>query len=121
MRYTRIYADEHGDSHFEDVAVTGAVRQAPTSTGASEYADPMPARAVVLRRVVRAHPDEPHVSPGRRLMVNLSGTVEVEVSDGEIRRFGPGDLVLVEDTTGAGHIGREVGGEERVSIFIELD
>jgi hypothetical protein len=120
MRYTRIYADENGESHFEDVVAAGTVRQAPTSTGVSEYAEPLSARAVILRRVVRAHPDEPHVSPGRRLMVNLSGIVEVQVSDGEVRRFGPGDLVLVEDTTGIGHISRELGEGDRVSMFVEL-
>jgi hypothetical protein len=120
VRYTRIYADIGGDSHFEDVQVTGVVRQAPTSMGVSEYADPIPARSVVLRRVVRAHPEEPHVAPRRQFLLNLRGIVEVEVSDGEVRRFGPGDLVLVDDTTGIGHISREVGDGERMSIFIEL-
>jgi hypothetical protein len=33
----------------------------------------------------------------------LSGTVEVTASDGQSRRFGPGSLVLLEDTRGQGH------------------
>lgn len=120
MRYTRIYADAGGASHFEDVELDGEVRTSPVSSGESEYAAPIPASAVVLRRVVRAHPGEPHVAPRRQFMVNLRGTVEVETSDGEVRRFGPGDLVLVEDTTGIGHISREVGDVERLSMFVEL-
>ncbi len=121
MRYTRIYTHEDGGSRFEDVEVAGETRTSPVSTGASEYATPIPASAVVLRRVVRAHPDEPHVAPRRQFMVNLHGTVEVETSDGEVRRFSPGELVLVEDTTGTGHISREVGDGERLSMFVELD
>lgn len=120
MRYTRIYTAEDGGSRFEDVEVTGEVRTSPVSSGVSEYAAPVPATAVVLRRVVRAHPEQPHVAPRRQFMVNLRGTVEVETSDGEVRRFGPGDLVLIEDTTGAGHITREVGDQERVSMFVVL-
>ena len=121
MRYTRIYADADGGSHFEDVELTGQVRTSPVSSGASEYAEPIPATAVVLRRVVRAHPGEPHVAPHRQFMVNLMGIVEVETSDGEIRRFVPGELVLVEDTAGVGHISREVGDIERLSMFVELE
>ena len=33
----------------------------------------------------------------------LKGDSEVEVSDGEKRRFTSGDVFLVEDTTGKGH------------------
>jgi hypothetical protein len=42
-------------------------------------------------------------------MFCLSGELEVEVSDGEIRRFGPGSVILVEDTSGKGHVSRVVG------------
>jgi len=34
--------------------------------------------------------------------------LEVELSDGTKRRIGPGDLVLLEDTTGKGHVTRLV-------------
>jgi quercetin dioxygenase-like cupin family protein len=39
----------------------------------------------------------------------LSGEIEAEVSDGEVRRFGPGAVILLEDTSGPGHITRVVG------------
>jgi hypothetical protein len=38
------------------------------------------------------------------MAVMLRGAVEVEVSEGTRRRFGPGDLVLAADTTGRGHL-----------------
>lgn len=121
MRYTRVYTSADGHSHFEDVTVEGEVRQSPVSTGVSEYSHPFPATSVVLRRVVAAHPPEPHVSPRRQLVVNLEGSLEVETSDGQARRFGPGTVVLLEDTDGIGHITREVDdGNERVSLFIAL-
>ena len=36
-------------------------------------------------------------------MIFLSGETEIEVSDGEKRKFVPGDVLLLEDTKGHGH------------------
>ena len=43
-----------------------------------------------------------HPAPCRQYYVQTTGELEVQVSDGEIRRFRPGDVVLVEDVTGQG-------------------
>ncbi len=120
MRYVRIYTDEAGETHFEDVSLAGDIRRSPVSSGVSEYAPPVAVRAAVFRRVVLAHPSEPHVSPRRQFTVHLEGRTEVEVSDGQVRTFEPGDVVLVEDTTGKGHITRELDDGPRTSLFIEL-
>ena len=45
----------------------------------------------------------------------LAGELEVTVSDGEVRRFGPGSAILAEDTGGKGHFSRVVGSER---VFI---
>ena len=44
----------------------------------------------------------------------------VETGDGTVRRFGPGDVMLAEDTTGRGHITRVVGNQPRHYVFIPL-
>lgn len=119
LDYVRIYADADGQSHFADVTVGGAERRSPVSTGVSVYSAPIPTAAVVLRRVVQAHPGSPHVSPCRQFVINLRGAVEVEVGDGEVRRIEPGQLILLEDTHGIGHITREID-PDRLSVFIEL-
>jgi hypothetical protein len=43
----------------------------------------------------------------------------VECGDGTKRRFGPGDIMLADDTTGQGHITREIDAP-RKSLFIPL-
>jgi hypothetical protein len=53
-------------------------------------------------------------------MVVLGGQVEAEVSDGEVRRFGPGDVVLVEDTEGRGHRSWVVGEDDVVFSVTQL-
>jgi len=51
---------------------------------------------------------ELHPAPARQFLALLSGAVEVETTDGAVRRFGPGDLVLLEDTAGWGHRTRNI-------------
>ncbi len=47
-----------------------------------------------------------HNPPQRLLVIWLTGEVEFETSDGDIRRLPAGSVVLAEDTTGKGHISR---------------
>ena len=51
-----------------------------------------------------------HPAPRRQWIFILSGTLEVEVQDGEVRQFPSGSILFVEDTTGKGHKTRVVGG-----------
>jgi hypothetical protein len=53
-----------------------------------------------------------HTAPERQLAVSLNGWVEYETTDGEARRLKPGELMLVEDTWGSGHITRFDDGEQ---------
>ncbi|MGZ4885431.1 MAG: cupin domain-containing protein [Halobacteriota archaeon] len=52
---------------------------------------------------------ELHPAPTRQFLALMSGAVEVETTDGMVRRFGPGDLILLEDTSGKGHVTRNIG------------
>src|SRR5262249_31208113 len=64
------------------------------------------------------HGEVAHPAP-RMLQSYLPGAVEVTVSDGESRRFGPGSLVLLEDTDGRGH-STQVLDEDVVMLVTQL-
>jgi quercetin dioxygenase-like cupin family protein len=115
VRYFRIYADEQGESHFEDVKVPSSGRSRE-----SELSELIPASGVIFRRSPADQYIDWHPAPRRQFVVTLSGEAEVEASDGEVRRIGPGTVMLADDTTGKGHITRGVGSAERISIFIPL-
>lgn len=51
----------------------------------------------------------------------LDGEIELEVSDGKIRRFIAGDILLMEDVSGKGHRTKSVSDKARMSIFITLE
>jgi hypothetical protein len=115
MKYTRIYADNNGESHFQDVEIV----MKPGPSNAGTISDMIAAKGVMFRRS-REYFIDWHNAPRRQFVVNVTGTVEIVASDGERRRFGPGTVLLAEDVTGKGHTSRGLGAEERLSLFIPL-
>nr|CAA9282683.1 hypothetical protein AVDCRST_MAG63-4060 [uncultured Armatimonadetes bacterium] len=115
-RITRVYADEQGESHFEDREVE--LRDAGAIGHLSE---PVPAKAVLFRKNDPGYDYDWHVAPQRQFIVLLDGAIEIEVSSGERRTFRGGEVLLLEDTTGKGHRTRHVEPSERQSIFIVLE
>jgi hypothetical protein len=72
---------------------------------------PFPVREVIFVEVPTETPDwAPHVAPRRQWLVVLSGRAAITVSDGERREFGTGDVLLMEDTTGEGHLSTPLAG-----------
>ncbi|MGZ6589701.1 MAG: cupin domain-containing protein, partial [Solirubrobacteraceae bacterium] len=45
-----------------------------------------------------------HPTPRRQFFCTLAGRFALTTSDGETRAFGPGSLLLLEDTRGEGHL-----------------
>ncbi len=115
MRYFRIYADDNGETHFEDLTI--AIDQ---PSNGSDLSALIPATGVMFRRSASDQFIDWHPAPRRQFVITLSGQAEVEASDGDIRQIGPGTIMLAEDTTGKGHITRGVGTVERISLFIPL-
>lgn len=119
MHYTRIYTDADGETHFEDVLLETERRTSPTGT--VEAVAPLEVEGLAFRLVLEeASETVPHNAPRRLLIVQVDGTVEVEVSDGETRQFGPGSVLLVEDTTGKGHVTRKVSDGPRSTLIAPL-
>lgn len=111
MSFIRIYADEQGESHFEDIAFPG--EQAPVTP-------PEPAGNVTLRYQAAGRLMAWHTISQRMYFITLSGEAEITVSDGETRHVGPGNVTLCEDTTGKGHSTRVVGPGPRICLAVTL-
>ena len=119
--FTRIVTDDGGGSAFEEdeiplqtqrvaenlppllVGTVPAISAAVYVTGGIFTSDPHPV---------------PHRAPRKQWVVIIRGFLEVEVTDGSRRTFGPGDLVRAEDTDGAGHITRRAGDGPVEALFL---
>lgn len=115
MHYTRMYADGAGESHFEDVEVP------LTDYGrSSSLSEVFKVTGLQFRQTRPDYDLDFHNAPRRQFIVNVTGGVEIEVSDGEVRRFEAGTAFLAEDTTGKGHKSRALNNQHRFSLFIHL-
>ncbi len=115
MRYTRMYSDPAGETHFEDVDVP-----ASDNGRSSSLSEVFKVTGMQFRHTKPDYDLGFHNAPRRQFIVNLTGGVEIEVSDGEVRRLGAGTVFLAEDVTGKGHKSRALDNQERFSLFIHL-
>ncbi len=56
-----------------------------------------------------------------RHVERLDAGAQLTASDGVSRRIGAGEVILVEDTTGKGHLSKALDGKLRHCIFVTLD
>ena len=113
---TRLYADEKGESHFQDVEVEF---EAPTPSG--RVSARQKATGIIFREVPPDYDLDWHPAPRRQYIINLDAGVQLTASDGESRRIKAGEVVLVEDTWGKGHLSKAVAGKMRHSIFVPIE
>jgi hypothetical protein len=115
LNYVHLFTGPDNLSHFKDVEVDLKDRGA-----GSFLSDTMQATGLNLRRNAMSYDLDWHPAPRRQFIVNLIGAVKITASDGEVRVFGPGSIMLADDTTGKGHLSQHEGDVERVSLFIHV-
>jgi hypothetical protein len=104
--YTRLYADDAGESHFEDVEIDLSLTDYAPPAAPLELSAFTTATQFGFMNAPAGWSGDWHPSSARNLFVVLSGEWEVTASDGEARRFGTSSVLLVEDTVGKGHTSR---------------
>ena len=93
MAIYRVFAGPDGESHIE-----------PYDLDSKHQAGEFPNVAnLTIHQFSELRSMPFHPLPERRLIIHLSGEVEIGVSDGGKQKFGPGDARLMEDTSGRGH------------------
>lgn len=109
VTYHRICADSKGDSHFDTVTVEQGLAQAAPPAAPFYVSSDSPATKYRFYTFEPGWVGELHPAPTRQFLSLMSGAVEMETTDGTVRRLERGDLVLLEDTTGRGHVTRNIG------------
>lgn len=116
----RIWADDEGESHLEDVELDFQTEDFVPSAPTVLTTPPNPASGYTFARVPVGWHGDWHPAPFRELVIYISGEGTIEASDGEIRTVGPGMMLLAEDTTGKGHVSRVTGPEEAFVVVVAL-
>lgn len=115
MKYAHLYTGPDGKSHFKDVELfpddkdIGSIR-----------AEPMKATGISFVSSGKDYDLDWHNAPRRQFVITVEGMVEITASDGTVRRFGPGGIMLADDLTGQGHKSRALNNQNRRAVFITL-
>src|SRR5690348_11030726 len=79
------------------------------------------ATGIMFRETTTDYENSWHRAPRRQYVISLAGGISITASDGETRHIGAGEIVLVEDPTGKGHITKSSGDKPRHTIFVPID
>ncbi len=113
MIVTRVYSDENGDSHVEDLEV-------PMDEANRGFVSSlMDLKGIVFRESDWSGPLPFHNARWRHFCIPITGSFEIECTDGTKRLIGPGTIMLGEDLTGPGHASIEVD-TPRQTLFLPV-
>jgi hypothetical protein len=110
MAIFRMYTGSDGQSHLEEQNLADhPILRKPQAAAHIVFAQQPPGTFI-----------DWHPAPRRQYVILISGELEIGFGDGTVRRFGPGDARLVEDTTGQGHTTRFIGSGPVITAVIPL-
>ena len=109
MGMYRVFAGSDGESHIEELKLADH-----PELGALTNISEVKVQEFDGSRNMPFHP-----LPERRLIIHLSGEVEITTSDGAKQLFRAGDVRLMDDTTGKGHAHLDLTPSEAVYILLK--
>jgi len=120
-KYVRLYSDEAGESHFEDLEVPLVPLDFAPPAAPLNIAQFLPAtQSLWVGAPLGWAGEEPHPSPLCQIFCFVQGNFEVTASDGDVRSFPVGSVLLLEDTTGKGHSTRVTSEEDGLIFAVVL-
>ena len=109
MAIYRVFSDGDGESHFEDLKLA----EHPELGALANVSE------VQVQEFDGSRHRDFHPLPERRLIIHLSGEVEIGTSDGDKRVLRTGDIRLMEDVTGKGHSHNDLSPSSAVYVVLE--
>ena len=114
IKATKVSSDKQGRSFFSPIKI-----KLNDEGKIGFLSNPQEVKSIIFRITSADYDYDWHNAPQKQYIIILEGEVEIEVSTGEKKIFGGGDVLLVEDIEGQGHRSRAISGE-RKSIFVTL-
>jgi hypothetical protein len=120
LNLTRVYADESGETHLASITLPED-QFSEHGVGRTFTLRDIPATTLSIGQLLgRMPPVDFHPAPRRQFVVVLRGAFEIATTQGQRRRFGPGDCLLAEDLDGRGHLFDDVGDEPLATLRIGI-
>ena len=109
MQFPLIQADEQGETRFGVQDLPDCeMAMGPPPNPAGQMSDLGAVTTMCIISFPAGTEAPAHKAPQPYVVIVLSGEGEVVTSDGESRRFHPGEVLLCNDLTGKGHVTRAI-------------
>jgi hypothetical protein len=105
MRYTRLTTGTDGLSGFEDAELD----LQPTGERGLTASDLLPVGSMRFLQLPPGWFRDQQPTTTRQYYLVMAGVLDIETGDGDVRRVGPGSVLLLGDADGSGHRARVVG------------
>jgi uncharacterized cupin superfamily protein len=116
MKFVALSTGDDGETHFRDVEI-----EMKGAGNRGRRSEPMKVTGIFFN-ITRSDCElDWHNAPRPQFVITIEGEVEITTGDGTKRLFGPGDIMLADDTTGHGHASRTADNRPRKAIFVTLD
>jgi redox-sensitive bicupin YhaK (pirin superfamily) len=108
MGIYRVFAGSDGESHIEEISL----EQHPELGALTNLSE------VKVQQFDGTRNRDFNPLPERRLIIHLSGEVEIGTSDGSKQVFRAGDIRLMEDVSGRGHAHVDLSPSSAVYVIL---
>jgi quercetin dioxygenase-like cupin family protein len=119
MTYSVVYSDANDVTHFRNERLAWQARQG-NGTHQNFVTPYVNAERIGFVRIAQGERTDWHPAPSKRFVMVLSGLLEVVVGDGEHRTFEPGNVLLVTDAQGRGHVTNVLGNEDVFLVWVPV-
>jgi hypothetical protein len=116
MIILNLYEDDKGTSHFRELDVDWSEQLYTLRTTKR-----IPVKSLFFVESPADYDLDWHTAPRKQYIINLDAAVQITAGDGESREIGIGQVILVEDTNGQGHLSKVIGNKIRHAAFIAVE
>ncbi len=113
MRLTRMYQGEDGTSQFEDIEI--GMKEFDVGAFTRNLRPEQMSFRVSQPGLI----NDWHNAMQKTMIIVIQGSVQTQVSNGDTRSFGPGEICYAEDVDGPGHLTTDLEGP-RLSLMVFL-
>jgi len=120
LEYIHVFTDDAGGSHIETATMTVQSERFAPPAPPLDVSAMSRAAGWNLLRFAADWVGGWHCTPYRQWMFFLAGQATVRVSDGSQCDLRAGNICLLEDTRGKGHLTTIIGGDEVVMVAVRI-
>ena len=121
LSYFHLYTDADGESHFAEKPFDFEYRGDIEGRGGITVNELKGVKGAAIYRLKKGTVEDWHTAPRKQFGFVIQGEADITASDGQVIRLAPGRVILIDDTTGKGHITAGVGDADHIVLMVPVD